>query len=131
MRRVNLPSGNRDILYGETPFGWRLSPDRSRLVLDPAEQRLLSVVRHMYLVERLPMRGIVDRLRKMGVVNRRGRPFGLSGVWEMIHRRQDKPDEAKKAKKASARGRAAAKKPKAVPKRAKALKAVKKAKPRR
>jgi hypothetical protein len=49
----------------------------------------------MYLVERLPMRGIVDRLRKMGVVNRRGRPFGLSGVWEMIHRRQDKPTEAK------------------------------------
>lgn len=95
MRRVNLPSGTRDILYGETPFGWKLSPDRSKLVLDPEEQRLLSVVRHMYLVERLPMRGIVDRLRKMGVVNRRGRPFGLSGVWEMIHRRQDKPDEAR------------------------------------
>ncbi|MGH7295241.1 MAG: hypothetical protein ACRELB_09920 [Polyangiaceae bacterium] len=98
MRRVNLPSGTRDILYGETPFGWRLSPDRSKLVLDPEEQRLLSVVRHMYLVERLPMRGIVDRLRKMGIVNRRGRPFGLSGVWEMIHRRQDKPTEAKGAK---------------------------------
>ncbi|HEY1696192.1 MAG TPA: hypothetical protein VGG39_28695 [Polyangiaceae bacterium] len=95
MRRVNLPSGTRDILYGETPFGWKLSPDRSKLVLDPEEQRLLSVVRHMYLVERLPMRGIVERLRKMGVVNRRGRPFGLSGVWEMIHRRQDKPTEAK------------------------------------
>ena len=47
MRRVNLPSGTRDILYGETPFGWRLSPDRSKLVLDPEEQRLLSVVRHM------------------------------------------------------------------------------------
>jgi hypothetical protein len=97
MRRVNLPSGTRDILYGETPFGWRLSPDRSKLVLDPDEQRLLSVVRHMYLVERLPMRGIVERLRKMGIVNRRGRPFGLSGVWEMIHRRQDKPHEAKGA----------------------------------
>jgi hypothetical protein len=125
MRRVNLPSGNRDILYGETPFGWRLSPDRSKLVLDPAEQRLLSVVRHMYLVERLPMRGIVDRLRKMGVVNRRGRPFGLSGVWEMIHRRQDKPDEAK------GRGRAPAKKAKAPAKRTPAKRAAKKAKPRR
>lgn len=106
MRRVNLPSGTRDILYGETPFGWKLSADRSKLVLDPEEQRLLSVVRHMYLVERLPMRGIVERLRKMGVINRRGRPFGLSGVWEMIHRRQDRPDEA------LARGRAAASKTK-------------------
>ena len=94
MRRVNLPSGTRDILYGETPSAGSLSADRSKLVLDPEEQRLLSVVRHMYLVERLPMRGIVERLRKMGVVNRRGRPFGLSGVWEMIHRRQDRPEEA-------------------------------------
>jgi hypothetical protein len=118
MRRVNLPSGTRDILYGETPFGWRLSPDRSKLVLDPEEQRLLSVVRHMYLVERLPMRGIVDRLRKMGIVNRRGRPFGLSGVWEMIHRRQDRPHEAKAGGKAARKAkvrtvRKAAKKSKA------------------
>jgi hypothetical protein len=130
MRRVNLPSGTRDILYGETPFGWRLSPDRSKLVLDPEEQRLLSVVRHMYLVERLPMRGIVDRLRKMGVVNRRGRPFGLSGVWEMIHRRQDRPDEASAKARGSKTGRAAAKKAKA-PTRGKAAKAAKKNKARR
>lgn len=95
MRRVNL-SGARDILYGETPFGWQLSDDRSRLVMDPEEQRLLSVVRHMYLSEGLPMRVIVERLRKMGVVNRRGRPFGLSSVWEMIHNRNEKPREAKK-----------------------------------
>ncbi|MGH7297622.1 MAG: hypothetical protein ACRELB_21975 [Polyangiaceae bacterium] len=96
MRRVNLPGGNHsDILYGETPFGWRLNPDRSNLVADPEEQRLLSVVRHLYLAERLPMRTIVERLRKMGIVNRRGRPFGLSGVWEMIHRRKERPAEAK------------------------------------
>jgi hypothetical protein len=97
MRSVTLPAGTRDILYGETPFGWRLSPDRSKLVLDPEEQRLLSVVRHMYLAERLPMRAIVERLRKMRVVNRRGRPFGLSGVWEMIHRRNEQPAEAERA----------------------------------
>jgi hypothetical protein len=93
MRRVNL-HGAADVLYGETPFGWQLSPDRSKLVLDPEEQRLLSVVRHLYMVERLPMRAVVERLRKMGVVNRRGRPFGLSGVWEMIHRRNELPAEA-------------------------------------
>jgi hypothetical protein len=95
MRRVHLPSNAPDILYGETPFGWRLSADRSKLVLDPDEQRLLSVVRHMYLAERLPMRDIVARLRSMRIVNRRGRPFGLSSVWEMIHHRQEPPAEAK------------------------------------
>ena len=63
MRLVSLPSGHRPILYGETPFGWRLNDDRSRLVKDETEQRLLSVVRHMYMAERLPMRGIVERLR--------------------------------------------------------------------
>ena len=94
MRRVNLPAG-RDILYGEAPYGWRLTPDRSELVHAPDEQRVMSVVRHLYLVERLPMRSIVDRLREMRVLNRRGRPFGLSGVWEMIHRRKDPPQEAK------------------------------------
>jgi hypothetical protein len=94
MRRVNLPGG-RDILHGETPFGWKRSPDRSKLVRDADEQRLLSVVRHLYLVERIPMRDIVERLRKMGVVNRRGRPFGTTGVWEMIHRRKERPQEAK------------------------------------
>jgi hypothetical protein len=101
MRRVHIPSGKGDILYGETPFGWKLSEDRSKLVPDADEQRLLSVVRHMYMSERLPMREIVDRLRKMGIVNRRGGPFSLSGVWEMIHRRNDMPPEAKRAKRRS------------------------------
>ena len=112
MRLVSLPSGHRPILYGETPFGWRLNDDRSRLVKDETEQRLLSVVRHRYMAERLPMRGIVERLRKMGMRNRRGRPFGLSGVWEMIHRRNEAPPESMRAvgkraaKKADRRSRA-------------------------
>ena len=61
MRRVKAPSGARDILYGETPYGWRLSADRSKLILDSDEQRLLAVVRHMYFIERVPMRQIVGR----------------------------------------------------------------------
>jgi hypothetical protein len=95
MRRVIAPRGARDILYGETPFGWRLSRDRSKLVLDGDEQRIIGVVRHMYFVQRVPMREIVARLRDMGVVNRRGRPFGLSSVFEMIHRGRGQPPEAK------------------------------------
>jgi hypothetical protein len=96
MRRVIAPKGARDILYGETPFGWRLSRDRSKLVLDGNEQRILSVVRHMYFAERVPMREIVTRLREMGIVNRRGRAFGLSSVFEMIHRGPRQPAEARK-----------------------------------
>ena len=40
------------------------------------------------------MRDIVQRLHEAGIVNRRDRPFVLSGVWELIHRRRDRPDEA-------------------------------------
>jgi hypothetical protein len=102
MRRVIAPRGAKDILYGETPFGWKLSRDRSKLVMDGSEQRILAVVRHMYVADRVPMREIVTRLREMGIVNRRGRSFGLSSVFEMIHRGRKQPREAKK--KASPRG---------------------------
>jgi hypothetical protein len=49
----------------------------------------------MYFAERIPMREIVARLREMGIVNRRGRAFGLSSVFEMIHRGRKQPAEAK------------------------------------
>jgi hypothetical protein len=94
MRRARVPAGARAILYGETPFGWRLSKDRSKLVMDKDEQRLLAVVRHMYFVERINMRQIVQRLAELGAVNRRARPFTLSGVWTMVHERRRRPREA-------------------------------------
>ena len=110
MRQVKVP-GHAPILYGEAPFGWRLNADRSRLVMDDDEQRLLSVVRHMYLVQRLPMRHIVERLQRMGIVNRRGGPFGLSGVWEMIHRRKDSPPESQRRPRAGTPAKKRARKP--------------------
>jgi hypothetical protein len=94
MRRATVPYGVSDILYGETPFGWRLSRDRARLVVDGDEQRVIAVARHMYFVRRIPMRDIVQELEAMRLVNRRGRPFGLSSVWQMIHRGKDRPAEA-------------------------------------
>jgi hypothetical protein len=94
VQRVIAKAGSRDILYGEAPFGWRLSPDRSRLVKDEGEQRLLAAVRRMYFGEGVPLRLIVERLRDMGVVNRRGRPFSLSRVFEMVHRHRTMPPEA-------------------------------------
>jgi hypothetical protein len=93
MQRTKMP-GAKDILYGQAPFGWRLSKDRSELVADRTEQRVLAIVQHMYRVRRLPMREIVKALKNMGVVNRRGQPFGLSRVWEMIHRPPSRPAEA-------------------------------------
>jgi hypothetical protein len=59
----------------------------------------------MYFVERIPMRAIVQRLDEMGVVNRRGRPFGLSSVWAMIHRGKERPPEASPPKRKRARSR--------------------------
>jgi hypothetical protein len=98
MRYGKTPA-TRGILYGEAPFGWRLSKDRSHLVTDGSEQRIIAVVRHMYLVERIPMREIVRRLDEMGIQNRRGKAFGLSRVWEMIYQGDKPPPEASPTKK--------------------------------
>jgi hypothetical protein len=105
MRRATVSASSPEVLYGETPYGWRLSRDRSRLVMNGDEQRVLAVVRHMYFAQRVPMREIVQRLDGMGIVNRRGRAFGLSSVWEMIHHGKERPAEAgpSKRKRASAR----------------------------
>ena len=94
MHRVVAPDGAKDILYGQMPFGWRLSKDRSRLVEDRDEQRVISVVRHMYFAGRVPMREIVKRLKEMGVRNRRGHAFPLSRVFEIVHTTNTRPPEA-------------------------------------
>jgi hypothetical protein len=94
-RANNAPRGVAATLYGETPYGWRLSRDRSKLVVDADEQRVVAVVRHMYFVERLAMREIVERLRSMGVVNRRGNAFGLTSVHYIIHSQGRVPREAR------------------------------------
>jgi hypothetical protein len=90
MRRVVTARSNGR-LYGEAPFGWRVSADATKLIKDTHEQRVVAIVRHMYLSERMPMRDIVLRLDEMGVVSRRGKPFGLSRVWEMVHRGDELP----------------------------------------
>ena len=104
MRRATVSSGSLEVLYGETPYGWRLSRDRSKLVMNGDEQRVLAVVRHMYFAQRVPMRDIVSRLSGMGIVNRRGRSFGLSSVWEMIHHGKERPAEAGPSKRKTRNG---------------------------
>ncbi len=95
MMRVPAPTGSKDILYGQPPFGWKLTKDRSKLVRDPDEQRVIAMVRHMYFIRRLPMREIVKELSDLGVVNRRGNAFPLSRVCEILHTDKQPPPEAK------------------------------------
>ncbi len=94
--RVKAPRGAKDILYGQPPYGWKLAKDRSRLVKNPDEQRVIATIRRCYAVERLTMRAIVEKLRAMGVKNRRGSPFPLSRVHEIIHGNTKSPPEAKR-----------------------------------
>jgi hypothetical protein len=94
MMRVPAPKGSKDILYGQPPYGWKLTKDRSKLVREPEEQRVIAMVRHMYFIRRLPMRQIVAELAEMGVVNRRGNAFPLSRVCEILHTDKKPPAEA-------------------------------------
>ena len=94
MMRVTAPAGSKDILYGQPPYGWKLTKDRSKLVRNPDEQRVIAMVRHMYFIRRLPMRDIVDEMKAMGVVNRRGSAFPLSRVCEILHTGKKAPPEA-------------------------------------
>ncbi len=106
MMRVTAPAGSKDILYGQPPYGWKLTKDRSKLVKDQEEQRVISMVRHMYFNRRLPMRAIVEEMKTMGVKNRRGNAFPLSRVCEILHT-DGKPEEAKDASAKKPKKRAA------------------------
>ena len=95
VRRVDLPPGTAgDILYGEAPFGWRLTADQSSSFGIPRSSACSRSQGTSISVERLPIRRtVVERSRTMGVVNRRGSPW-VERCWEVIHRRQDVPTEA-------------------------------------
>jgi hypothetical protein len=83
--RVVAPPGSKDIVYGHPPYGWRISKDRSKVVRDRYEQRVIAVIRHMSLVRGLSIRKIIAELNEMGIVNRRGKPFPFARVWEIVH----------------------------------------------
>ncbi len=74
---------SKDILYGQPPFGWKLS-----------KKRVIAMVRHIYFIRRLPMRQIVEELASLGVVNRRGNAFPLSRVCEILNMGKKAPPEA-------------------------------------
>ncbi len=67
---------------------------RPHLELDPDDERLVAVVRHMHFFGGLPMRRIVAELEAMGFVDPRGRPFPLSLVWSIVHTFRRTPPKA-------------------------------------
>ena len=77
-------SGTGRCSFGETPWGYRLSDYRTKLVVDE-DERITTVVRHMK-VRGPSIRQIVAELEAMGIVGRRGTPIGPTRVFEMIHR---------------------------------------------
>jgi hypothetical protein len=95
MRRARQSRRGDPVLFGVAPYGWRIAADKTRIVEDEDEQLVIAVIRHMYFVMAWPMPRIVEELRSMGVVNRRGKPFGLSRVWEIVRAARRTPIEAR------------------------------------
>jgi hypothetical protein len=54
-----------------------------RIEVDPHEERLSALVRHMHASGR-SMHDIVAELRVLGVVDRTGMPLRLLHVWEIL-----------------------------------------------
>ncbi len=98
MMRLHASSDPKDVLRGQPPYGWKLTRDRTKLVRDPDEQRIIAMVRHMYFIRRLPMRAIVEELQELGVVNRRGKAFPLSRVCQLIHTSKNPPRAGNRAR---------------------------------
>lgn len=73
----------RPATWGRVPWGYRLSADGMSLEPNLAERAVVAVARHMRL-RGLKLRQIVDELKKLGVVNRNGRPFGITRVYELL-----------------------------------------------
>jgi hypothetical protein len=59
--------------------------DRAKLSLDPDDERLWGVVRHMFFVGGLSLRQVVDELVSMQVFDWRGDAFPRSLVWTIVH----------------------------------------------
>ena len=107
MRRGWSPERDRRVLFGEVPWGYRLSEDRTKLVTDHGERRITSVVLHMR-ANGSSIRQIVKELERMGIVGRRGTAIGVTRVFEMLHggRKATGRRAAKRGKRQGAQPRA-------------------------
>jgi hypothetical protein len=93
MMRVRAPRGARDILYGQPPYGWKLSRDRSKLVRNQEEQQAIAAI--LRLSGRgLSTRTIAEELATAGMRTRQGGRFSASTVALILRRGRKAPPEA-------------------------------------
>ena len=76
-------AAERAATWGRVPWGYRLSADGMSLEPNLAERAVVAIARHMRL-RGLKLREIADELRRQGVVNRNGRAFGITRVYELL-----------------------------------------------
>ncbi|MGH7437382.1 MAG: hypothetical protein ACRENE_17020 [Polyangiaceae bacterium] len=76
-------AAERAATWGRVPWGYRLSADGMSLEPNLAERAVAAVARHMRL-RGLKLREIADELRRLGVRNRNGRPFGITRIYELL-----------------------------------------------
>jgi hypothetical protein len=93
MMRVKAPRGARDILYGQPPYGWKLSRDRSKLVRNPEEQRAIAAILRL-AGQGLSTRKIAQELARVGMRTRLGGRFSASTVALILRRGRKPPPEA-------------------------------------
>ncbi len=97
MRRGWSRDRSRRVLFGEPPWGYRVSVDRTSLVDDWREQAITAVVRHMKR-RGFTLEKIVVELEYLGARGRRGRSIGLTRVFELLHSPSKRPHRARKAR---------------------------------
>jgi hypothetical protein len=78
-------AGRRARLFGEVPWGYRLSEDRTRLMVDEREQRISAIVRHARC-EGMQLAEIANLLNECGVRNRRGQTYTAARVHDLLSR---------------------------------------------
>jgi hypothetical protein len=76
-------------LAGQVGWGYRVSGDGA-IQRNEYEEQVVVVARHMR-ASGYTIREIVEFLRELGVVGRRGTPIGTTRVFEMIHGGRRKP----------------------------------------
>jgi hypothetical protein len=96
MRHGVSPSSKSAVLFGETPYGWRLGPGRAHLVVDRTEQTVIAAIRRLHTHRGMSIREIVAELAYMGVVNRRGRNFSTTRVFNILHAPTKPPQDARR-----------------------------------
>ncbi len=70
---------------GHVPFGYQLAADGVHLQPEPAEQRVVAILRALQ-AEGLSIRGVAKRLNDDSVPTRSGRPWSKSAVARMLSR---------------------------------------------